>query len=147
MRTKQRIPAALMTLLLCLTMFPLPAMAAYDTASAHVNSVPAPIFTYTGEYAQYGQIAVGDPFDMQLGWTAYSGDPMPVGEIKEITLVAAGAPEQYYVLYKDGEAYYGATATINGNDAVLKGVDSTSIQPGAYFTYVTSEDDGGVNTM
>ena len=104
MKRTQKTLALFLALLLCVTLFPLPAMAAYDTASSHVNSVPAPIFTYTGEYAQYGQIAVGDPFDLQLGWTAYSGDPMPVGEIKEITLVAAGAPEQYYVLYKDGEA-------------------------------------------
>ena len=32
-----------------------------------------------------------------------------------------------FILYKNGAAYYGATATINGNDAVLKGVDSSSI--------------------
>ena len=148
MKTKQRILAALTALIMCLTMFPTSALAGYDTASAHVNSVPVPAFTYTGEYAAYGQIAVGDPFDLQLGWTTYTdSDPQPVGEIKEIALVAADDPERVYILYKNGAAYYGATATVNGNDALLKGVDSASIRPGSYFTYVTSEDDGGVNTM
>ncbi|MCR5040610.1 MAG: putative Ig domain-containing protein, partial [Clostridia bacterium] len=79
--------------------------------------------------------------------TSYSGEPMPVGEITEITLVMAGDASKFYVLYKDGVAYYGAEASIDGNDAVLTGVDSTGIEPGSYFTYVTAVDDDGVNTM
>lgn len=148
MKHTRKTLALLLALVMCLTAFPLVSFAGYDTASAHVNSVLVPEFTFTGEYAEYGQIAVGDPFDLLLGWTTYTGDdPQPVGEIKEIALVAAVDPTSVYILYKDGTAYYGATATVNGNDALLKGVDSTAIQPGSYFTYVTAEDDGGVNTM
>ncbi|MBQ6067636.1 MAG: chitobiase/beta-hexosaminidase C-terminal domain-containing protein [Clostridia bacterium] len=144
----KRLLACLLAVLMCVTAMPLSALAAYDSASAHVNSIPDPVFTYTGEYAQYGQIATGDPFDLTLGWTTYSGgDPMPVGEIKEITLVCVSDRSQYYTLYKDGAAYYGATATVNGNDAVIKGVDSTDIAPGTYQTYVAAEDADGLNTM
>ena len=62
MKHTRKTLALLLALVMCLTAFPLVSFAGYDTASAHVNSVLAPEFTFTGEYAQYGQIAVGDPF-------------------------------------------------------------------------------------
>ena len=80
MKRTQKTLALLLALILCATLFPLQAMAGYDSASAHVNSVLVPEFTITGEYAEHGQIAVGDPFDLRLGWTTYTGDdPQPVG--------------------------------------------------------------------
>ncbi|MCR5040574.1 MAG: hypothetical protein K6C36_00590, partial [Clostridia bacterium] len=114
MKTRKRMLAAVLAAVMALTVCPSSVFAGYDTAESHVNSVPAPVFTYEGEYAEYGQIACGDPFDMTLGWTSYSGEPMPVGEITEITLVMAGDASKFYVLYKDGVAYYGAEASIDG---------------------------------
>ena len=148
MRTNKRLLAVLTALLLCCSMFPLPALAAYNTASAHINSIPAPVFTYEGEYKDQGYIVTGDPFDLTLGWTTYSGAaPDDVGEIKEITLVAISDPSRYFILYRNGTAYYGAKATVSGNNAKLAGVDSADIEPGLYAVYVTTEDDRGVNTM
>ena len=149
MKRSKRTLAALTALLLLLTAFPLHALAGYDTATAHVNAKLEPVFTYTGEYAQFNQIAVGDPFDLMLRWSAsYGGGAADsVGQIEEITLVQAGNIDVFYVLYKDGAAYYGAKAAVNGSDATLTGVSSAEIQPGSYFVYVTARDSIGVNTV